>query len=115
MQVVVALLEVLQEGGALTIAAGKVIDELIVQHQTLLGDRLRGLPPLPDGIEVLHRVYAVLKKERGALTLEQQCALLLDSLANPSLSVRATTLLVCPLSDWPRAINIKCLCILVMS
>ena len=52
LQIVVALLEPLQEGGALTVAASKALEELIIKGRSLLQAKLKGLPPLPQSIQV---------------------------------------------------------------
>ena len=52
-QIVVALLEPLQEGGALTVAASKALEELIIRGRSLLQAKLKGLPPLPQSIQVI--------------------------------------------------------------
>lgn len=90
-QIVVALLEPLQEGGALTAAAAKAMEELVVKGRALLQSKLQGLPPLPQSVAGLERVSEVLKQERGALTIEEQVRLLLQSLQHDSASVQATT------------------------
>ncbi len=90
-QIVVALLEPLQEGGALTAAAAKAMEELVVRGRPLLQSKLRGLPPLPQSVPGLEKVAEVLKQERGALTIEEQVRLLLQSLQHDSASVQATT------------------------
>ncbi|BDA43155.1 Serine/threonine-protein kinase ATR at C-terminar half [Coccomyxa sp. Obi] len=71
-QIVVALLEPLQEGGALTAAAAKAMEELVVKGRPLLQSKLQGLPPLPQSVPGLEKVAEVLKQERGALTIEEQ-------------------------------------------
>ena len=53
LQIVVALLEPLQEGGALTVAASKALEELIIKGRSLLQAKLKGLPPLPQSIQVV--------------------------------------------------------------
>ena len=52
LQIVVALLEPLQEGGALTAAASRALEELIIKGRSLLQAKLKGLPPLPQSIQV---------------------------------------------------------------
>lgn len=51
MQIVVALLEPLQEGGALTVAASRALEELVIRGRGLLQAKLKGLPPLPQSIQ----------------------------------------------------------------
>jgi hypothetical protein len=51
--VVVALLEPLQEGGAVTAAAAAAAEQLVLRARPLLGGALRTLPPLPQGIDAL--------------------------------------------------------------
>ena len=53
LQIVVALLEPLQEGGALTVAASKALEELIIKGRSLLQAKLKGLPPLPQSVQVI--------------------------------------------------------------
>jgi hypothetical protein len=106
MQIVVTLLDSLLEGGKITAAAARVLEDLIVGRQGLLGKRLQSIPPLPAHIQGLSNVYAVMKKERGNLTAEEQCRLLVDSLAHPSLSVRGTSLMV-----WPCLHVSHCVCL----
>lgn len=96
-QIVVALLEPLQEGGLLTAAAAKAMEELVVKGRALLQSKLQGLPPLPQSVAGLERVSEVLKQERGALTIEEQVRLLLQSLQHDSASVQATTVQASPL------------------
>ena len=96
MQIVVALLEPLQEGGLLTAAAAKAMEELVVKGRALLQSKLQGLPPLPQSVAGLERVSEVLKQERGALTIEEQVRLLLQSLQHDSASVQATTVQASP-------------------
>ena len=91
LQIVVALLEPLQEGGPLTAAAAKAMEELVVKGRSLLQSKLQGLPPLPQSVAGLERVAEVLKQERGALTTDEQVRLLLQSLQHDSASVQATT------------------------
>ena len=47
-----ALLEPLQEGGALTASASRALEELIIKGRSLLAAKLKGLPPLPQSIQV---------------------------------------------------------------
>ncbi len=47
-----ALLEPLQEGEALTAAASKALEELVIKGRHLLQAKLKGLPPLPQSIQV---------------------------------------------------------------
>ncbi len=58
LQIVVALLEPLQEGGALTVAASKALEELIIKGRSLLQAKLKGLPPLPQSIQVVSALLA---------------------------------------------------------
>ena len=58
LQIVVALLEPLQEGGALTVAASKALEELIIKGRSLLQAKLKGLPPLPQSIPVISALLA---------------------------------------------------------
>ena len=44
----VALLEPLQEGGALTLASSRALEELIIKGRGLLQAKIKGLPPLPQ-------------------------------------------------------------------
>lgn len=90
----VALLDPLQEGGELTAAAARAMEELVVTGRPLLRSKLRGLPPLPQAVPGLERVAEVLKQERGALTVEEQVRLLLQSLQHDSPSVQATAVQV---------------------
>ena len=57
-QVVVALLEPLQEGGAVTAVAACAVEALVISARPLLGERLRTLPPLPHGIPSLAKARA---------------------------------------------------------
>jgi hypothetical protein len=100
-QVVVALLEPLQEGGKLTAAAARAVEELVVTGRALLQAKLRGLPPLPQSIPALESVGEVLKQERGTLTVEEQVRLLLQSLQHDSPNVQATAVQVQPLASLP--------------
>ena len=52
MQIVVALLEPLQEGGELTLASSRALEELIIKGRGLLQAKIKGLPPLPQSIQV---------------------------------------------------------------
>ena len=103
----VALLEPLQEGGALTAAAAKAMEELVVKGRALLQSKLQGLPPLPQSVAGLERVSEVLKQERGALTIEEQVRLLLQSLQHDSASVKATALQVTPPRPAPMCQHIR--------
>lgn len=96
------LLDPVLEGKEIGAAASQVLERLMVGKQELLGKRLKSIPPLPANIEGLKNVYAVLKKERGNLTWEEQCRLLVDSLAHPSLTVRGTSLMVMPCTTVPQ-------------
>ena len=58
MQIVVALLEPLQEGGALTAAAARAVEQLVLRARPLLGEALRTLPPLPHGVPALDKARA---------------------------------------------------------
>lgn len=53
LQVVVALLDPLQEGGPVAAAAVTVLEQLVVHARLLLGDKLKALPPLPQAVEGL--------------------------------------------------------------
>ncbi|KAK9842495.1 hypothetical protein WJX81_002719 [Elliptochloris bilobata] len=91
-QVVVVLQEALQEDGAITAAAARAVEELVVVNRALLRPVLKRLPPLPPGVDALAKANAVLKEERGSLALDDQVSLLLQSLASDSAAVRATAL-----------------------
>ena len=52
-QVVVMLQEALQEGGRITAAAARAVEELVVGHHALLRPLLKRLPPLPPGVDAL--------------------------------------------------------------
>lgn len=53
LQVVVAMLDPLQEGGPVTTAAAAVLDQLIVKSRHLLKNSIKSLPPLPQGEDKL--------------------------------------------------------------
>lgn len=53
LQVVVAMLDPLQEGGPATAAATAVLDQLVVKSRHLLKDKMKSLPPLPQGVDRL--------------------------------------------------------------
>ncbi|KAL3137629.1 hypothetical protein ABBQ38_004906 [Trebouxia sp. C0009 RCD-2024] len=91
-QVVVTLLDPLQEGGPVAAAAVNVLEQLVVHARHLLGDKLKTLPPLPQAVEGLGPVNAVIAKERGNLTIEESIRIPLQALADHSLSVRKTAL-----------------------
>ena len=47
------LQEALQEGGRITAAAARAVEELVVGHRALLRPLLKRLPPLPPGVDAL--------------------------------------------------------------
>ena len=47
------LQEALQEGGRITTAAARAVEELVVGHRALLRPLLKRLPPLPPGVDAL--------------------------------------------------------------
>lgn len=47
------LQEALQEGGRITAAAARAVEELVVGHRALLRPLLKRLPPLPPGVVAL--------------------------------------------------------------
>ncbi|KAL0053239.1 hypothetical protein WJX82_003001 [Trebouxia sp. C0006] len=91
-QVVVTLLDPLQEGGAVAAAAVTVLEQLVVHAKHLLGERLKTLPPLPQAVEGLGRINAVIAEQRGSLTTEESIRIPLKALGDHSLSVRTTAL-----------------------
>lgn len=58
LQVVVAMLDPLQEGGHVTAAAAAVLDQLVVKSRSLLKDKMKSLPPLPQGIDRLGNIHS---------------------------------------------------------
>jgi hypothetical protein len=58
-QVVVALMDALQEGGAVTAAAMRVVEELVVVCRRNHRDKLRVIPPLPNWLPELERLNEV--------------------------------------------------------
>ena len=93
-QVVVALLEPLQEGGAVMAAAVQVLETIIIDGRMLMKPQIKALPPLPQSVPALHRVNSAIAEERGKLTNSEHVQLLLQSLGHHSLSVRTTALQV---------------------
>ncbi|PSC70468.1 serine threonine-kinase ATR isoform X1 [Micractinium conductrix] len=91
-QIVVALLEPLQEGGPVSSAAIKVLDDLVAILKRTHRDKLRSMPPLPSGMPELDKLNETLGKERGKLTPQEQIELLIASLGDESMTVRATAL-----------------------
>ncbi|KAI3426356.1 hypothetical protein D9Q98_008728 [Chlorella vulgaris] len=91
-QVVVALMDALQEGGAVTAAAMRVVEELVVVCRRNHRDKLRVIPPLPNWLPELERLNETLANERGKLSSQEQIELLIQSLGDESMTVRATTL-----------------------
>ncbi|KAL0029509.1 hypothetical protein WJX79_000191 [Trebouxia sp. C0005] len=91
-QVVVTLLDPLQEGGPVAAAAVTVLEQLVVHSKHLLGERLKSLPPLPQAVEGLGRINAVITEQRGSLTTEESIRIPLKALGDHSLSVRTTAL-----------------------
>jgi hypothetical protein len=57
--VVVALMEPLQEGGAASGAAIKVLEELVLILRRTHRDKLRSMPPLPNWLPELERLNEV--------------------------------------------------------
>ena len=53
LQVVVAMMEPLQEGGEVASSAVKVVDAALLEAQDVVQDHLRGVPPLPLEIDAL--------------------------------------------------------------
>ena len=53
LQVVVAMMEPLQEGGELASGAVKVVEAALLEAQDIVQDHLRGVPPLPLEIDAL--------------------------------------------------------------
>ena len=47
------MLDPLQEGGAVTASAVAVLEQLVVKSRHLLKDNMKGLPPLPQGVDRL--------------------------------------------------------------
>lgn len=70
----VALLEPLQEGGALTAAASRALEELIIEGRSLLQAKLKGLPPLPQSVQASsscsHALQSIPLVCSGAATLQ---------------------------------------------
>ncbi|KAL4421833.1 hypothetical protein ABPG77_001622 [Micractinium sp. CCAP 211/92] len=91
-QVVVALLESLQEGGPVSAAAIRVLEELVLICRRTHREKLRTIPPLPNWLQELEKLNETLAKERGKLSTQEQIELLVASLADESLAVRATAL-----------------------
>jgi hypothetical protein len=58
-QVVVALMEPLQEGGAVCGAAVKALDELVTICRRTHRDKLRFIPPLPNWLPELQKLNEV--------------------------------------------------------
>ena len=69
-----ALLEPLQEGGALTLASSRALEELIIKGRGLLQAKIKGLPPLPQSIQVNLRAAP-------ANSVHDEIAICLDSIA----------------------------------
>lgn len=59
LQVVVALLEPLQEGGAVSAAAIRVLEELVLVCKRNHRDKLRTMPPLPNWMKELEQLNEV--------------------------------------------------------
>lgn len=53
LQVVVAMMEPLQEGGQVASSAVKVVEAALLEAQDIVQDHLRGVPPLPLEIDAL--------------------------------------------------------------
>ena len=53
LQVVVAMMEPLQEGGQVASGAVKVVEAALLEAQDMVQDHLLGVPPLPLEIEAL--------------------------------------------------------------
>jgi hypothetical protein len=92
LQVVVALLDPLQEGGRVMAAAVRVMEAMIVDNRSVLTDQIKALPPIPKSVSALQRVIDTVEAERGKLGHNETVNLLLQSLGHHSLSVRAATL-----------------------
>ncbi len=58
-QVVVALLESLQEGGPVSAAAIRVLEELVLIFRRTHRDKLRTIPPLPNWLPELEKLNEV--------------------------------------------------------
>jgi len=92
MQVVVALLDPLQEGGRVMAAAVRVMECMIVDNRSVLTAQIKALPPIPKSVSALQRVIDAVEAERGRLGHAETVTLLLHSLGHHSLSVRAAAL-----------------------
>ena len=55
LQVVVAMMEPLQEGGQVASSAVKVVEAALLEAQDIVQDHLLGVPPLPLEIDALGR------------------------------------------------------------
>ena len=47
------MLDPLQEGGPVTAAAAAVLEQLVIKSRHLLKDKMKSLPPLPQGVDRL--------------------------------------------------------------
>ncbi|GAB4817356.1 hypothetical protein N2152v2_004402 [Parachlorella kessleri] len=90
-QVVVALMDCLQELGPVCAAASRVIEDVVGICKRHQPGKLRGIPPLPP-LQELECTNRILKEERGQLSITEHIELLILSLGEQSLSVRAVAL-----------------------
>jgi serine/threonine-protein kinase ATR len=85
-------MESLTEGGAVGAAAIKVVEELVLICKRVHRAKLRTIPPLPNWVKELAALNETLANERGKLAQHEQIELLIDSLGDESMTVRATAL-----------------------
>ena len=60
------MLDPLQEGGPVTADAVTVLEQLVVQSQHMLGDRIKSLPPLPQAVQGLGKSLTCFASSRSS-------------------------------------------------
>ena len=71
LQVVVAMMEPLQEGGQVASSAVKVVEAALLEAQDIVQDHLLGVPPLPLEIDALGRFCCQCWRSANSLVCEQ--------------------------------------------